>query len=331
MFERVRSVAGQAGRSYTLFVVLGVVLGLAVAPYAWSTASQPDGTIAVIPVEGTIDGESAQAYTVAMKRARENPEIDAVVLIVNSGGGSASASEEMYLQTKRTAAELPVVASVDAGALSGAYYTVAPADYIYAKPSSLVGSIGVLAAIPDDVEPNDVIATSGPNKLTGANQREFFALIESFQHAFIGAVVEQRGENLTLTRAELGQARIYGGAHAVQNGLVDHIGGREAAIRRAADAAGLADYRIAVFRPKDTEFVSRNNYLASSAPNKTMVPASTLIGDGSAPVVLLVPRSYVAEAIPERAIVDGTDLTNHTVSNASRVNRTSEVIRYGTS
>ncbi|MFC7135516.1 S49 family peptidase [Halobaculum litoreum] len=74
----------------------------------------------------------------------------------------------MYLQAKRTAAAKPLVASVDATAASGAYYTIAPADAVYVKPASVVGSVGVLATLPQELEPNDVVGTTGPNKLSGA-------------------------------------------------------------------------------------------------------------------------------------------------------------------
>lgn len=304
MLGRAWSLVRRGLLSYKFYVVLGIVLGLTVAPIAWTAGSSPDGTIAVVPVEGTITGNSAETYATAMRQARENPNVDAVVLVVNSGGGSAAASEEMYLETKRTAREMPVVAAVDAGALSGAYYTIAPADYIYTKPAGLLGSIGVLATLPQDVEPNDVVATTGPDKLTGADQRRFFAIIDSFQNAFLGAVMEQRGENLTVDRAQLAQAGIYGGSQAVDNGLADRVGAREDAVRHAARMAALDDYRIRVFHPDETRFVSRNNYLASSAPNKTMMPATELVGDESSPVVLMVPRSYVADAIAERTVLE---------------------------
>lgn len=308
-------------RSYVLVVVLGLIVAGALAPVVW-TFSEDHGTVAVVPVEGTLDGETASEYSSMMATAREEPGIDAVVLLVNSGGGSSASSEEMYLQTKRTAEALPVIASVDASALSGAYFTITPADIIYTKPVSTVGSIGVLVTLPTPVEPNDVIATTGPDKLTGADRREFQYLLDSIHRAFLGAVITQRGTELSLTRAELSEGRIYSGAQAIEVGLADEIGGREAAIEAAASRAGLSDYRVQVMRPDSSEFVSRNNYLASDTQEKELIPPHRLVSPGSAPVFLSIPQSYVAEAViaeegVERTITDSGP--RQTKLNESRV------------
>jgi protease-4 len=283
--------------SYVLVVVLGLVVGLTLAPVVWGPGQRTDGTVAVVPVEGTIDGATAANYAAAMERARSSGDIEAVVLVSNSGGGSASASESMYLETKRTADAMPVVASVDSMAASGAYYTVVPSDRIYTKPSSIVGSVGVRANLPQETEPNDEIAATGPNKLGGSDRREFFALIETMRRAFLNAVFEQRGDRLSLSRADVSQAQIYSGSQAVRNGLADGIGDRQAAIREAARLADLEDYRVRVLRNSDAtiRFVSRGNYLASAAPNKTMVGPEYLVDNRShAPVVLMVPGSFVS-------------------------------------
>ncbi|MFB6281199.1 MAG: S49 family peptidase [Haloferacaceae archaeon] len=292
--SQIRSVLERAARSYVLFVVLGLVVGLTLAPVAWQ-AAESDGTVAVVPVAGAIDGGVANEYGATLQRARQSGEIKAVVLVVNSGGGAASASESMYLHTKRTTEEMPVVASVDAGAASGAYYAIAPSDRIFAKPSSIVGSVGVLAGAPSDVEPNDIVATTGPNKLTGGDQREFYSLVESLGEAFYNAVERSRGDALELSRTELAQARIYAGGQAVNNGLADEIGGRQAAIADAAERAGLDDYDVRVLQPDGpTRFVSRANYLGADVPDKRMVgPSYFLKDDSSAPVPLMVPGSYL--------------------------------------
>jgi protease-4 len=310
MFDRTWSVLRRAATSYAFFAVVGLVVGLVVAPVAFGVGTPTaDGTVAVVPLDGAITGQSAAAVTEMLDRAREDPEVKAVVVVSNSGGGSAAASEELYLAAKRTAAAKPLVASVGAAAASGAYYTIAPSDHIYATPSSVVGSVGVLATAPPELEPNDVIATTGPNKLTGGDEREFYSVLESDRRAFVGAVFEQRGDRLRLTPAELSQARIYSGAQGVENGLVDAIGGREAAIRKAAREAGLSSYRVRVLRPTgfQPQFLSRGNYLASAAPEKQMVGPEFLLGDGESvgagtPTILMVPASYVAPAESNRTV-----------------------------
>jgi protease-4 len=298
MFDSIWSALRRVATSYVVWIVIGVVVGLTVAPLAYSAATETDGTVAIVPVDGGITGNTASAYTDMMQQARQDSDIEAVVVVSNSGGGSASASETMYLQTKRTAERMPVVASIDAAAASGAYYTIAPARTIYTKPSSIVGSVGVLGNIPQDLEPNQIVGTSGPNKLSGGDTREFFSILESLKLAFVGAVYESRGDRIQLTRAELTQAQIYSGSQAVENGLADRIGDRQAAIERAADEANLDSYRVRTLRPdgRTVRFVSRNNYLASDAPNKEMVEFEYFAGEpGSGPTFLMMPGSYVSD------------------------------------
>lgn len=310
--SQIRTVLGRAARSYVLFVVLGLVVGLTLAPVAWQAAESTDGTVAVVPVAGAIDGGVANEYGATLERARQRGDVKAVVLVVNSGGGSASASESMYLHTKRTAREMPVVASVGAGAASGAYYTIAPSDRIFAKPSSVVGSVGVVASVPTDVEPNDLVATTGPNKVTGGDQREFYSIVESLGESFYNAVEESRGDALALSRTELAEARLYAGGQAVGNGLVDEIGDRRTAVTHAAERAGLDDYDVTVLRPDHpARFLSRANYLGADVPDKEMVGPSYLVDDdSSAPDLLMVPGSYLREAdAAERPATTGSGRT----------------------
>jgi protease-4 len=311
MANRIRGLLRRIARSYVLFVVIGVVVGLALAPVAWNATSS-EGTVAVVPVAGTIDGGTSAGVTSMLQQARSDPDVKAVVLLVNSGGGGAAASEELYLQTKRTADEMPLVTSVDAAAASGAYYTIAPSDHIYAKPASTVGSVGVLATTPQALEPTGLVSTTGPNKLTGGDEREFNYILESLGNAFIGAVFEQRGDRLELSRTEVEQARIYSGTQAVQNGMVDSIGGRQAAVEHAAEEADLDNYDVRVMRPGGTtRFLSRSNYVSSNASDKEMVDAQYLYGENTTePVFLMVPASYLGTADNE----SGATPTNATAA-----------------
>jgi protease-4 len=294
MASSIRALGRRVLRSYVLFVVLGLIVGLVLAPVAFDLSSGPSDTVAVVPLEGSIDGASANAVSAQLDRARTDSSVKAIVIVANSGGGTAAGSETLYLASKRAAEAKPVVASVDAAAASGAYYTIAPADAIYTKPSSVVGSIGVRAPLPLDVEPNDLEGTTGPNKLTGYDQREFYYVLESLRRAFVGAVIESRGDRLTLSESEVSQAQIYSGGQAVGNGLADEIGDRNAAIEEAARRANLDSYRVRVYRPDGTTtFVSRANYLASDAPDKELVPMSRYVSrDSGVPLFLMMPGGY---------------------------------------
>lgn len=303
-------------RRYLPFAVAGLILGVII----WGAVpvGGDSGTVAVIPVEGGIDGESAVEYAAALERATADPAVGAVVLLVNSPGGTASASETMYLETRRATEGLPVVASVDAQAASGAYYTIAPADHIYAKPSSLVGSVGVLFTPPPEVEPTADIVATGPNKLAGADQRGWYYKTEALQEAFLSAVVTSRGDALNVSREQIATAQLFTGAGAVRAGLADDIGGTRAAIRKAASMAGLGDYSVRVIRPgESTRFITRSNYLASNATNKTMASAQYFLGPPEArfPNYLMLPAGVVETAMVRGPAANAT--TPREVTNAS--------------
>jgi len=226
------------GPPLVVLVVAGLLVGVAAAPVAVGVTDRGTSTVAVIPVEGSIDGGSAAALSAQIERARADPSVEAVVLLVNSPGGAASASETQYLAVKRLAEEKPVVASVDGIAASGAYYTIAPADAIYVKPSSLVGSVGVVATLPSRIEQQNEIVQSvlrtGPDKQlrTVDDVREELDLL---QNAFVGSVMKHRGDELTLSEEEVSNAATYRGTEAVQNGFADRVGTLESAIQRAAE------------------------------------------------------------------------------------------------
>jgi protease-4 len=228
-------------QSYALVVAAAVLLSAVLAPVAYDRATASDGTVAVISIEGPISSNSATAVQEDLREARENESIDAVVLNVDSPGGGAAASEQLYLSVQRTAAEMPVVASVKSTGASGAYYAMLPARDIYVTPASIVGSVGVRAASPTPSLPGEV--KSGPDKASGtADQRR--AQVETLQRAFVGSVMKHRSDDLSLSRTDVAHAKVYTGARAVDNGMADRIGSTPEAIERAASAAGLEDYDV---------------------------------------------------------------------------------------
>lgn len=296
MRKSIVGAARWAYETYLVFVVIGLVIGLAVAPIAMKTTGGPDGTIAVIHIDGSIDGSQASRYVALLEEARENA--DAVVIVANSGGGSSVASEEMYMQTRLTAREIPVVVSVDAAALSGAYYAIAPADHIYVKPSSFVGSVGVVAPIPQTVEPNDIVGTTGPEKLTGHSGRAFFYNLQTVQQSFLSAVIEHRGKNLTLSRNEVASGAFYLGAQATRNGMADDIGGRRDAILHAADLADVdrPEVRTLGSGNVDRTFLLSSTYLASNATDKEVTSLDPFFEERTEPpTFLMVPTGVAAD------------------------------------
>jgi protease-4 len=230
------------GGPVVVFGVVGLVVGAALVPYAWGASTEPDGTVAVVEMHGTINGDTATAAIEDLREARQNDSVQAVVLDINSGGGLASVSEQLYLAVKRTSEQMPVKVAVTGMAASGAYYMSAPADEIYVTPASTVGSVGVRAVVPPGGAPDNQI-TTGPDKASGATEGEARQRVEALRSAFVDSVVAEREDELNLSASELSYAKVYSGTRGVELGLADQIGGLDAAVDAAAEDAGLDDYR----------------------------------------------------------------------------------------
>lgn len=302
--DRATRLLRKASRSYIVIILLGVIIGLQVAPVVSQQVGQPGaGTVAVVTLSGGIDGGNAASVAQRLKQARNDPDVEAVVLRINSPGGGAAASETLYLAVRRTAEQMPVVVSVDSLAASGGFYAAAPADEILVKPASLVGSVGVIFVAPQSVPPLDQLITTGPNKLTGADQREWFYKTEAIQNAFVGAVVEGRGDQLDLTAEEVGYAKLYTGAEAVDNGLADRIGGIEDAIRRAAEMADLGRWNVRTLGYSGTvTFITRSAYVTSDAEQKELVSPRYFVNapdESAAPTIVMLPDSVVRSALAD--------------------------------
>jgi protease-4 len=247
---------GRVGTVTLVLALAGLLVGAAIAPTVWDATSGPDGQVAVIEVEGTITGTLASSVVADLREARQNDSIGAVVLDVNSPGGTASASEQLYLAVKRTSETMPVVASVTGTAASGAYYTVAPADEIYVTPASVVGSVGVRAVVPSEGTPPGEIVT-GPDKGTTGTEEEVRQRVETLRRAFVGSVFAERGEGLSLTREELSYAKVYSGARSTQLGLADSVGGIDSAVSTAAADAGLDTYGVVRYEAPQVSLLSQ--------------------------------------------------------------------------
>ncbi|MFB6104747.1 MAG: S49 family peptidase [Halobacteriaceae archaeon] len=311
--------------SYVLLVVIGLLLGLQLAPVALSAAPGA-GTapkVAVIRLSGGIDGDAANAVATQIERAVSNPAVEAIVLRVNSPGGGAAASEQLYLTVARAATELPVIVSVNSIAASGAYYTAVAADHIFVKPSSLIGSVGVVFIAPRDVPPREQVVVTGPAKETGGDRRSWYYKVDAAKHAFLGAVMAQRGDALSISRTEIATAKLFSAPRAVQTGIADEIGGLQAAIQHAAEAADLNRYRVTVYdRSGTTTFVTRTAYTASPVEDKRLVGPEYFVGNGTAatgPNILMLAQSVAYQAFSDRVVPAGTVTNASAATNRTRV------------
>jgi len=238
--------------------------------YLEATASEPDpdrSEIAVVTLRGPIVPGNAPADQIGadnavalIDRARRDDDVEAIVLRVDSGGGSSFASErirEALMDAK--AAGKPVVASFGSVAASGGYWISATADEIVAMPETITGSIGIFGlwlGLEDSLDAIGVHTDGvGTTKLAGAFDptRELPQVAEnilqaSIEHGydeFLALVAE--GRDMSVKQVDrIGQGRVWSGARAKQLGLVDRLGGLDTAVDRAAGLAELEDdaYRV---------------------------------------------------------------------------------------
>jgi len=205
--------------------------------------------------EGTIGSDRISR---AIRKARKDSSIKAIVLRINSGGGASLASDIIWREVKLAQQTKPIIASFGDVAASGGYYIAAPAQKIIASPNSITGSIGVFGlfftgkellndklGIHVDVAKTNSFSDIGSfTRPFKAEEREVFQyMVEDFYNTFITKVGE--GRNMAKEEVdEIGQGRVWSGINAIENGLIDGFGGLEKAIELAADAANLETYRV---------------------------------------------------------------------------------------
>jgi protease-4 len=243
---------GTSAWRYVIVVVVAVLIGAVVAPYAPSLSSPQPDKVAVVSLEGPITADSVEAVREDLRRVRQDGSVKAVVLRVNSPGGTVAATESLYLAVNKTASRKPVVASVGGIGASGAYWAMLPADRIYTTPGSLVGSVGVIGSVPSGPTTAGGQIFTGPDKPTGGTADDARTRLQTLQTLFLDTVYEHRGEKLRSNgtpRERLAYAKVYSGARAVENGVADRIGGIDSAIAHAANEAGIDNYRVQRLEP----------------------------------------------------------------------------------
>ena len=223
-----------------------------------------EGTIGLVYAVGAItSGESgydplfgrtmgAETMKRLLAEVAEDGSLDAVVVRVDSPGGDAIASEEIWGAVEELQRAVPVIVSMGDVAASGGYYMSAGADAIVASPSTLTGSIGVFGILFnagelydkvgidwDVLETNPAADFPTSTRPLSEEERETFrGLIEHTYRTFLGRVAEGRGMEEPEVDA-VAQGRVWSGADAAERGLVDRVGGLGAALEVAREAAGL--------------------------------------------------------------------------------------------
>jgi len=222
--------------------------------------SNEKNKIAVVYATGAIDDGSSNGINSDklirdLKKIKENEEIKAVVLRINSPGGSAYGAEQIWQAINNIKEKKPVVVSMGDYAASGGYYIAAPANYIFAQPTTLTGSIGIFGIMPNMSGLYDKIGLSFDQVKTNKFSdmpNESRAMTEE-EKAIMQRYVEN-GYNLFLSRCATGrnvskdsintiaQGRVWTGEKALKIGLVDGLGNLQDAIKKAAELADIEKY-----------------------------------------------------------------------------------------
>lgn len=255
----------------------------------------------ILPGEGVPGSRiGSQSISASIREARENPFVKALLLRIDSGGGSSLASDVIAREVKLTVeAGKPVIVSMGGTAASGGYYIAAYADKIVASPMSVTGSIGVYAAFPEltglleeyqvgtaSVGTEENADFLSPFKrLEAAEQERIQATIDRIYDIFLDVVAEGRD----MSRSEVDKAargRVWTGSQALELGLVDQLGGLRDAIAVAVEEAGLrGEYMLVDYSDRDMPLSLRmaetlNASVRSSLPRsvRQMADRAALIG-----------------------------------------------------
>ncbi|WP_445455715.1 signal peptide peptidase SppA [Flavobacterium sp. HNIBRBA15423] len=230
--------------------------------------------IAVVYAQGEIRGGEGDVNIIgeiavkrALKEAREDEDVKAIVLRVDSPGGSALTSELIWREIEITKKEKPVVVSMGNVAASGGYYIACNADRIFAEPSTITGSIGVFGMLPNMTELGKNIGINAEQVKTHENASGY-SLFEPIDDKFKAVTLESieniyatfltrvaTGRKMTTEQVDaIAQGRVWTGTDALKNGLVDELGGLDDALKYAAKIAKIKDFRTENYPEYDKSF-----------------------------------------------------------------------------
>jgi len=245
---------------------------------SFTTPSSSKNEIAVIVAEGDIIPGKAQDGTIGsdtfaeeLRKARTNDKVKAIVLRINSPGGSALASDVMWREVQLASKEKPIIASMSNYAASGGYYLAMGCDTIVAEPNTVTGSIGVFSVLFDlssfldkkigitfdevkTGEVGDMVTFTRP--LTAMERAIWQKKTDKIYEGFTAKAAEGRKMPVEKLRS-IASGRVWSGTQAKERGLVDVIGGFDDAVRIAAQRAGVGDDYKIKFYPKQKTFLAQ--------------------------------------------------------------------------
>ena len=248
--------------------------------------------VAVLYAEGAIsdsgkDGIVEGKMLKQIKKIHKDDDVKAVVFRVNSPGGSADASEQIWHAVRTLQAKgLPVVVSMGDYAASGGYYISCSADYIYAEPTTLTGSIGIFGTVPnasklmdkigldvDGVSTNKHAALTTNAIYKGMNKQEMAlmqTMVERGYDLFTKRCADGRGMSQDAIK-KIGEGRVWLGKDALEIGLVDELGNINNAIAKAAELAKIGEYAIVDYPEKTDPLKELIKMLDTTTPEERLV------------------------------------------------------------
>lgn len=254
-------------------------------------------SIAVIYAEGSIGMDDGSPGSIglknlpkAIKAARENPFVKAIVLRVNSGGGAVITSDLILHEIKKAQEEKPVYVSMGNAAASGGYYIACSGEKISASPLTITGSIGVFAVWPnlegffeeklgitfDGVRSNEKSDFGMPTrKLTEAERKQLQSEVDFIYDQFLEHVTSNRSTFSDKAEVDsIGQGRVWSGVDALELGLIDNHAGLVSTIDMAAQEVGLENYQIKEYPEVELSGLDRILALLESAGEESSIEQS---------------------------------------------------------
>jgi protease-4 len=221
-----------------LWILLPLVLGILVSFLI------PRPVVGVIYLNDAIYSYSAKDLIKQISTARDSAEIRAVVLVMNSPGGTVTDTESVYRELLSLRQNKPVVTVIEGISASGGYYVACASDFIFAKASSEIGNIGVIGTQPEKPMVFENIYSTGPYKMWGMPRDSFSRELEMLKQGFLQAVKLGRGDRLKMTDDAVLRGEIYSGGDALRLGLIDSLGSQSDALKKAAQLANLRNFEV---------------------------------------------------------------------------------------
>ena len=254
--------------------------------------SKAKDKVAVLYLEGEItddsgDGIVGKEVVKTIKKIRKEDDIKALVLRVNSPGGSADASEQIWHAIQNIKSDsIPVVVSMGDYAASGGYYISCGADYIFAEPTTLTGSIGIFGTVPNVSKIRNKVGLDmdgvATNRHSALETNMIYNGMNDEEHDLMQKMVE-RGYDLFTSRCaqgrhveqdyikSIGEGRVWLGEKGKEIGIVDEIGNIDDAIAKAVELAGLENYKLVYYPEKEDPYQELLKMLDNSTEEERLI------------------------------------------------------------